>query len=144
MINQQMELPTEIVNLILEFAGKIKLRNGKYMDQICFEYKLINENVKNKIKCIPLNNTFHESIWLIPSKNGVRHLSYYETTDEDYELNRFEIIRHLNIYHRYHITFRKIIPYTFLCKIRQIISWIFYLHDSSVQPYYVDYDYEYE
>jgi hypothetical protein len=141
-----MELPIEIVNLILEFAGKIKWRNGKYMDQISFEtdtYKLISENVKNKIK-IPSSNIFHESIWLIPSRTGVRHLSHYESTDEDWECKRFEIIRHYNIFNRYRITFRKIMPYTFLCKMRQIISWIFYVNDSFGHPYFVDYDYEYQ
>ena len=145
------KLPAEVINYILEYQGYHTWRNGKYMNQIPFEtdtYKLISENVKNKIK-IPSSNIFHESIWLIPSSTGVRHLCAYESSYKDWDSKRFEIIRHFNIYNRYRITFRKIIPYTILCKIRQIIAWLFYLRDPfGHQPYgdihFVDYPYELE
>ena len=43
------ELSKEIINIILEYDGRIKYRNGKYIDQINIEDKIYN-SIKEKIK----------------------------------------------------------------------------------------------
>jgi len=49
------QLPKEIVHIILEYYGKIKYRNGKYINQINVEnnnYLLIKEKLNNKVALI--------------------------------------------------------------------------------------------
>ena len=46
-----MFLPKEIINIIIQYDGRIKYRKGKYMNQIDYEndkYELLNKIFKQK------------------------------------------------------------------------------------------------
>lgn len=140
-------LPIEIINIIFEFLGKVKLRNGKYINQLEIDkYNIINNNIRNKIKCIPTNNmiSFYIYVYFIYNNNKIQHLCYEDINDSDLKYRRFEIIRHYYYYYdkNYYCTiFRKHIHYTFFHKIRQ---FLFYIFDKSyIESNYIDYRYEY-
>ena len=47
MLQYNNNLPKEIINIILEYDGRIRYRNGKYIEQINKEDKRLGKSVKN-------------------------------------------------------------------------------------------------
>ena len=77
-------LPTELVHLILEYDGLMKLRNGKFMNQLInidFNYQLILDRMRfNK------NRKFYKSVDIqtvdIHIPNTDKYIYYWITGDE--------------------------------------------------------------
>jgi hypothetical protein len=88
MLQYNNNLPKEIINIILEYDGRIKYRNGKYIEQINKEdkiYECIKEKIQKDIKlvrCIRLraevSNFYYK--WAIenniPIEEFERYFSY--------------------------------------------------------------------
>lgn len=74
-------LPKELVNLILEYSGKIKYRNCKYIDQINIDdnkYKSVIQNLKDKINTlnkitVQYNGSYCLNTLISQNKYGIVH-----------------------------------------------------------------------
>ena len=68
MENLLAKLPTEIADLILEYKGYHRLRNGKYMRRLCLENEKYDELKRKSIIQLDKNNVYKASFSKM--KNG--------------------------------------------------------------------------
>lgn len=85
------KLPFELVNLILEYDGLMKLRNGKFMNQLInidIKYQLILDRMR-----FSKNRKFHNAtIGVSYVTNHIQHTDkyiYYWATEHDYRVTLY-------------------------------------------------------
>jgi hypothetical protein len=138
-------LPKDIINLILEYDGRIKYRNGKYIDQINIQdekYTLIKKKIVYKLFLIKkietnilINRLFNDLFNINIHGFFISFPIHISTNNTEYGLAHSNV--NFGQTNHYTITFYKNISNTFWYKIKNYIYKIFY-SDSEIKWYFTD------
>jgi len=103
--------PKELLHMILEYDGRIKYRNGRYINQINIKdekYNSFNEFIKNKIYMIKhtifhSNGSFLIDVTFSNKMYGFMYWNYYNTYIISFYKNPINSLRYtfVDVYYTY-------------------------------------------
>ena len=99
-------IPNDIVKLLLQFDGRIKYRNGHYIDTIDRNddrYAMLDEVIKKKLKVYQRSNWLTPDVYIINIEfDQMPHIMisyYYNSAGTNYD--SYRCVRYFNATNRY-------------------------------------------